>query len=263
MSWHRGDTRAASSSRTANGRGALCRRPSLPKTGVGSRMYSIDNVLDRKGKRHFYRFTSYQRTIDPKSPSVRIAMAGTGGLYLFRKARQRREELRSLLRAHDHCKVSTQLIADWLAGLNYEVHENVNDGTVGPRSIVVWSPRPGSRRQLNGGHHFYTETTRDASSEIIPTIHDGMDIGALGDLLMTSMGQRLATVNPADLGTTALGIFGFDSQDELSRRCGNSHPVPMKPCDEYNARLLRRKRRPKIAVRAQVPSCVARPSARP
>ena len=52
--------------------------------GVGSRLYSIDNVVDRSTRKHWYRFTSHQRTAEPGSPSVSLGLGGTGGIYLAR-----------------------------------------------------------------------------------------------------------------------------------------------------------------------------------
>ena len=36
--------------------------------GIGSRVYTIDNVVNHKTGQHWYRYTSHQRTADPGSP---------------------------------------------------------------------------------------------------------------------------------------------------------------------------------------------------
>jgi hypothetical protein len=113
--------------------------------GVGSRLYSIDNVVDRRTKRHWYRYTSHQRTAEPGSPSARLAVGGTGGIYLSHTDRSWQRPFLSLVNAHDRGKVSDRLIADQLARLNYEAHQAVPDGSVGPRCIVVWRRRPDAR----------------------------------------------------------------------------------------------------------------------
>lgn len=118
--------------------------------GIGSRLYNIDNVLDPKTAKHWYRYASHQRTALPGSPSVRLAFAGTGGVYLAHKSGAWQRELPSLVRAHDRGKVSDHLIADQLAKLNYEAHREVPYSTVGPRCIVVWCRRPDARRAAPG-----------------------------------------------------------------------------------------------------------------
>jgi hypothetical protein len=67
------------------GRGHFIVVPAFVR-GVGSRLYSIDNVVDPKTAKHWYRYTSHQRTALPGSPSVRLAVGGTGGVYLAQKA---------------------------------------------------------------------------------------------------------------------------------------------------------------------------------
>ena len=179
--------------------------------GVGSRLYTIDNVVETKTKKHWYRYTSHQRTDLPGSPSARLAASGTGGIYLAGKGRAWPRELLSLANAHDRGKVSDQVIADRLAKLNYEAHQQVRDGTVGPRSIVIWRRRPDGRQTGPGGaHQFYTGTDRDPDSDPIPTIGNGMDVHALVGVLMTQFQARLAT--------DGFGApFDFDS-DEINRR---------------------------------------------
>jgi hypothetical protein len=52
---------------------------------VGSRLYSINNAIDPKTGQNLYRFTNYQQTAVPGSPSNRVAIAGSGGAYFDRK----------------------------------------------------------------------------------------------------------------------------------------------------------------------------------
>ncbi len=153
--------------------------------GIGSRLYSIDNVVDRKTRQHCYRYTSHQRTAEPGSPSIRLAAAGTGGIYIARKDRAWQRALLSLVNEHDRGKISDHLIADQLARLNYEAYQAVRDGSVGPRSIVVWCRRPDARRVTSGGgHQFYTGVDRDRDSDTIPSIGNGMDDQAIARVLM-------------------------------------------------------------------------------
>jgi hypothetical protein len=164
--------------------------------GVGARLYSIDNLVDRKTGRHWYRYTSHQRTAEPGSrPSGRVALGGSGGIYLARKDKAWARDLLSLVNAHDRGRVSDQVIADRLARLNYEAHQEVRGGTVGPRCIVVWRRRPDAQRVTSGGgHQFYTGIDREPDTDAIPTITNGMDVqsivGVLMEQLWSSLGDR-------------------------------------------------------------------------
>jgi hypothetical protein len=127
----------------------------------------------------------YQRTAELGSRPPRIAFGGTGGIYLAQKVKGWQRDLLSLLNAHDHGKVSDYLIADQLARLNFEAHQGVRDGTVGPRCIVVWRRRRDARRPASGGaHQFYTGVERDRKSDGIPTIANGMDVQAIAGVSM-------------------------------------------------------------------------------
>jgi hypothetical protein len=193
--------------------------------GVGPRVYTIDNVFNVKTKEHFYRYTSRQRTHLPASPPPRLTMGGTGGLYLHEKPAWKRELL-SLVNANDREKVSDYAIADHLARLNYEAHQKVADGTVGPRCIVAWRRRPdrASGRQRGGGaHQFYTGTDRDKNMPAIPSIVNGFDAQALAEHLMSAM-QGWNPKAGADPGT----IFGVD-RDEMNRRLAE---IPSEPDEE-------------------------------
>jgi len=170
--------------------------------GVGARLYSIDNVVDRRTRTHSYRYTSHQRTTEPGSPP-RPAVTGTGGLYLARDGSWQRPLLR-LVNAHDRGKVSDHVIADQLARLNHQAHRGVRDGSVGPRCIVLWCRRPDARHSTSGGgHQFYTGIDRDRDSAAIPTIANGMDVQAITGALIASHGF-------------SSGAFDFD-KDEMNR----------------------------------------------
>jgi hypothetical protein len=162
--------------------------------GIGSRLYSIDNVVNPKTRQHWYRYTSHQLTAEPGSPSIRISAAGTGGDYIIRnKDRAWARALLSLVNQHDRGKISDHLIADQLAKLNYEAHQAIRDGSVGPRSIVIWRRRVDARPGAPGGaHQFYTGVNRDRDSTPIPTIGNGMDVRALAEITMKQFQRGLA-----------------------------------------------------------------------
>jgi len=178
--------------------------------GVGSRLYSIDNVVDRTTQRHWYRYTSHQRTAEPGSPSARLAAGGTGGYYLALKDRSWQRALLSLVNAHDRGKVSDFAIADQLARLNYKAHQEVRDGSVGPRCIVVWRRRPDAPGAPGSAHQCYTGIDRDRDSVAIPAIANGMDVQALVGVFMTQFQAQVASH-----GSNA-AAFDFD-RDEMNR----------------------------------------------
>jgi hypothetical protein len=181
--------------------------------GVGPRIYSIDNLVDRKTGRHWYRYTSHQRPAELGSRPPRLAVGGTGGIYLAQKDKGWQRALLRLVNAHDRGKVSDYLIADQLARLNYEAHQGVRDGTVGPRCIVVWRRRPDARRSVSGGgHQFYTGVQRDRDSDGIPTIANGMDVQSLVGVLMKQFLSR-----SADFGLGASMTVDVD-EAELNRQ---------------------------------------------
>jgi hypothetical protein len=160
--------------------------------GIGARLYTIENVVDRKTGRHWYRYTYHHRPL-PGSPSPRIGVAGSGGFYFHRKGGTWRRDLMRLVKAHDRGKVSAHLVADELAKLNYEAHRNVRDGTVGPRCIVAWRRRPEARKDRPAGQHqFYTGVDRDRNCPSIPTISRGADMQALVDIFMGQFQRKIA-----------------------------------------------------------------------
>lgn len=180
--------------------------------GVGPRLYSIDNVFHRSARRLSYRYTSHQRTAGPRSAGARLALGGTGGIYLARNRRNWQRALLSLVNAHDRRKVSDHVIADQLARLNYEAHQKVRDGSVGPRCIVVWRRRPDTRPDApGGGHQFYTGVERDTDSPAIPTIVNGLDMQAIGSALVSTFQAHIARHGLAQ----AAGLFGEDVINQL------------------------------------------------
>jgi len=181
--------------------------------GIGSRLYTID-IVDAKNRKHRYRFTSRQRTAEPGSPSIRLAAGGTGGLYLSRQDPTWRRVLFDLVKAHDRGKVRDHFVADHLAALNYEVHQALADGTVGPRSVVVWrGRRDGRPGQPGGAHQFYTGVDRDGANAPLPTISNGLDVQALLEVMWKQFTPLLG--DPAAVVDESR--FRFDT-DEVNRQ---------------------------------------------
>lgn len=153
--------------------------------GRGARLYSIDNVINSKTRQHWYRFTRHAGSVERDFPSIRVALAGSGGNYLGKNTELWLRALLSLVKAHDRGKISDYAIADQLARLNYRTHLAVQDGTVGPRCIVVWRRRIDAKHPAPGSaHQSYTGIDRDSSSGSIPHIANGTDLQAVGEIFM-------------------------------------------------------------------------------
>lgn len=167
--------------------------------GVGARLYSIDNIVDVTTGEHRYRYTRHQRTADPESQSVRIAVGGTGGLYLSEKGRAWGRSLLTLVNRFDRGRITDLAISDELARMNLEAHHAVKDGSVGPRCVVVWRRRPDAKElATGGGHQFYTGVEREQDSAPIPTIANGMDVRAIADVLMSQI-RRSGSILGVDM----------------------------------------------------------------
>jgi hypothetical protein len=90
-----------------------------------------------------------------------------------------------LVNACDHGRVSPLLVADHMAALNNEVHQNIRDNSVGPRCIVAWRHMRGGRVHNGGGaQQFYIGTARDPTPDGFPVIACGMDMTAFERVML-------------------------------------------------------------------------------
>ncbi|SNY53674.1 hypothetical protein SAMN05421748_114130 [Paractinoplanes atraurantiacus] len=152
--------------------------------GIGRRFYSIDNVVERSTRRHWYRFTSWQTDSNPGSPAPRVGLAGSGGMYLLSKRNDWMRPLFRLVKAHDKGRASDLAVANYLAGLNHDAHHAVTDGTVGPRAVVAWRRRLDGRQDRSaGGHQFYLGNEYDRAPQTIPAIVNGLDLQAIVNIM--------------------------------------------------------------------------------
>lgn len=153
--------------------------------GNDVKFYTIDIAFAPDRKRYRFRYTRHVTDIriTAKALTPRLGIGGSGATYLDRDKKWIRPLLR-LVRAYDRHRISSYAVADHLSNLNYEVHMGVSDKSVGPRCIVAWRNRQEGIHKGGGGHHFYTGTTRDASSPSLPTIANGTDLSALLGVLM-------------------------------------------------------------------------------
>lgn len=148
-------------------------------------LYTIDFVSSPDRKGYSFRYTRHEtgRSLPAKPRTPRLAIAGSGALYLVRRKTWMRDLLR-ILKAYDDERLFATAVADHFATLNREVYRNLESKTVGPRCIVAWRNGKDGPRRGGGGHYCYTGTKRDADCPILPTIGSGMDVRAIVEMMM-------------------------------------------------------------------------------
>jgi len=142
-----------------------------------SQLYSIEYVITPAGQgfwRHVRHVIERAELRRPRTP--RIAIGGSGAVYLARQPRRWIRPLLRLVKACDAGQIPTLSVADHLAWLNNEVHKH--DRLVGARCIVAWRNRRHSVHNGGGGHQFYTGEIRDQESPALPSIVYGRDMRA-------------------------------------------------------------------------------------
>lgn len=156
------------------------------------RFYTIDLVLSHDRKNYQFRYTRRQANNinDANTRTPRIGLGGTGGLFLYKNKKWMRNIL-DIVKASNNCQVSEQVVADQLADLNYQVHLQIGDNSVGPNCIIAWRHVKDGSHKGGGGHLFYTGVTRDNNTRSLPTIGNGMDIQAIIGILMPSMNEMV------------------------------------------------------------------------
>jgi hypothetical protein len=189
--------------------------------GKEARLYTIDLAFTPDRKSYHFRYTRHvaDKPTSARARPPRLAIGGTGGLYLhedkmFRDNKWQRSLL-CLVGANERGQVSPYAVADHLASLNNKVHLGIRDKSVGPRCVVAWRHR---KEGIHGGgsaHQFYTGTTRDTGSPALPTISQGMDMQALLSVFMPHMSAMVPGEPPPDVDV-----------DELNRELGR---LPDKP----------------------------------
>jgi len=189
---------------------------------VGARLYSIDNVLDPKTGEHRFRFTRHQRTTESGAPAIQMAMAGSGAAHLARKPASWARRLRSILKANDKGRVTDLHVADALAAISFECHENTPDGSVGPNSIVIWRRRPGVKHLPGSAHQSYTGLDRDPNTPAVPSVANGLDVNAIVGVLTGMLSEQRGgeDFDPARV------FSAFDDVDEINRRLAEQPDGP-------------------------------------
>lgn len=151
------------------------------------RLYSIDLVIAPDRKAYRFRYTRYE--MEPRAGvrrTARLAIGGSGALYLMRDTTWQRSLLR-LVRACDCGAVTPRAVSRHLARLNHDVHLATPDGSVGSRCVVAWRFRKGGVNNGGGGQQFYTGADQDPNSASLPTIVTGIDLSAVVQVIMPHM----------------------------------------------------------------------------
>ncbi len=180
--------------------------------GNETRLYTIDLVFTPDRKSYHFRYTrhvvNHPTSARARARPQRLAIGGTGGLYLDRRLKNWYRSLLRLAGASERGRVSPLAVADHLASLNNEVHLGIHDKSVGPRCVVAWRHRKEGIHGGGGAHQFYTGTTRDTYSRGLPTIANGMDVQAVVSALLphmnTAFGGMLAGEPAKDLDVDGL-----------------------------------------------------------
>ena len=186
------------------------------------RLYTIDIVYAPDRKTFKFRWTRHVSN-SPVQITPPVGVGGSGELHLSHDESWVRPLLH-IVKAYERGKVTPLAVADHFAKLNYDVHRNTPDGTVGPSCIVAWRNRKAGRYKGGGGHQCYTKDTRDRESIPLPTIAHGMDIKAIADVIMPSwlkaVGKSLVDENLEDIDI---------DKDEINDALAN---LPNKPDEQ-------------------------------
>jgi hypothetical protein len=142
-----------------------------------ARLYSIDLVLDRRGRRGLHRFT---RRVGPtfvqhgqRGPLIALAGSGARSVSADRGALA---HLRRVVKAHDDGRVSGNVVAEHLAAINLATHRR--EPTVGPRCAVFSRPRDGG-----GGAWAFNGRHSDPAGAGLPILNRGQNLGAVLDAI--------------------------------------------------------------------------------
>lgn len=107
--------------------------------GNEARLYSIDIAFSRDRRTYKIRW-AYHKTWREHL----FGLGGSGAHYLSQNQGIWARNILRLVKASERRRISPNVVADHLAALNYEVHQNLPDRSVGPRCLVVWRHSKGS-----------------------------------------------------------------------------------------------------------------------
>lgn len=177
--------------------------------------FTIDLILTKNRQKFDFRYTRHvtERPSQAKNGTPRFGIGGSGALYLV-KDRTWMRPLLHLVDAYETARISPRPVCDHLAALNFTVHSNLSDQTVGPRCVVAWRNRKGGVHKGGGGHQFYDGVALDPTSSSIPTIGNGMDISALIQIMMPHF---MKSMDSAFSGGPAIELDKDEINADLAR----------------------------------------------
>lgn len=143
------------------------------------KFYTIDYGYNRLTSQEFFRFTRHIRQSENSAAELtpRIGVSGSGAMFLRRNLRWKRPLL-SLVSANDRGRISPIVLADHIASICYDSHLGTADSTVGHRCIVAWRYRRHGYHRGGGGHRCYTDGVRERNVPPLPSVANGIDVGA-------------------------------------------------------------------------------------
>jgi hypothetical protein len=148
------------------------------------RLYVLGTSIDPATRRPCYVFTRPVRGDVPgKILNQRSLHAGYDYGVIKDKDNSWWRTLYEMLDAQDRWKITPLVVADYLAALNYEVHQRRPDGFVGPNCVVAFRYRHGVHRW--SGQQSYTGLERDSTQPIIPMISGAIDWNRVGPAMET------------------------------------------------------------------------------
>ncbi len=92
-------------------------------------------------------------------------------------------QLLNKIRSYNKGHISAIHVADFLADMNYHVHQN--DKYVGSQCIVVWRNRDNGLHKHGSGHQAYIGKGRETNGPGFPEIVDGLDLRAITGVIIT------------------------------------------------------------------------------
>jgi hypothetical protein len=166
---------------------------------------------------------NYKRHVSTRhGHAPRIVVGGSGAIYLHRDKRWARPLLK-IIDAYDRGLVSSKVVADHLAKLNFSVHQNTADGTVGPRCIVAWRNKKNGTQKGGDGHRAYTNEKVDRDLPFLASNSCGLDVSALANAFGTHMIKRFkereagepTQVNNEELNSMLSKLINTPPDDQL------------------------------------------------
>jgi len=144
--------------------------------GNSKKLYSIKLKNKGKGKGFEVKLDGFEKGYVGTKEGINII--GSGEEY-FKSDLSWQSHLLKLIKAYDLGKIPASEVANYFASLNFKAHKGNPDNSVGPNCIVAWRNKKPDTHKQGSGQFFYKKESRKESSDPLPQIAIGIDIGAL------------------------------------------------------------------------------------